>query len=180
MIEGNGPQVPARQPGVEGTPVHPVATDAAWIGHFADGYAPPKPAPSGRGWQRELAEFNEELRSRFALSPGEGRIYGAQVRQAVAAHFGLTRAEIAGGSRDAHYLGPRQIAMYICVRFAGLSQVQTGALFGRDRTTVAHAVNRIASRIAADPAFAKDIDALVAACRRSSHRHPTAARERSP
>jgi chromosomal replication initiation ATPase DnaA len=70
--------------------------------------------------------------------------------------------------------------MYICVRFAGLSQVQAGALFGRDRTTVAHAVECIASRIAADPAFAKEIDALVAACRRSSTRHPIPAHERSP
>lgn len=159
-------------------PERTAATDAAWIGHFADRCSPA--VRPGRGWQRELAEFNEELRSRFAVSPGERRIYGAQVRQTVATHFGLTRAEIAGGSRDARYLRPRQIAMYICVRFAGLSQVQTGALFGRDRTTVAHAVDCIASRIAADPAFAKDIDALVAACRRSSYRHPTPARESSP
>lgn len=160
-------------------PVRPVGTDAAWIGHFADRSSPAEAAPR-RGWQRELAEFNEELRSRFAISPGERRIYGAQVRQVVAAHFGLTRAEVAGGSREGRYVRPRQIAMYICVRFAGLSQVQAGALFGRDRTTVAHAVDRIASRIAADPAFAKNIDTLVAACRRSSYRHSTPVRERSP
>jgi len=179
MIERSGSRAPARRPEAEAIPAPPVATDAAWIGHFADRSSPAEPAPR-RGWQRELAEFNEELRSRFAISPGERRIYGAQVRQVVAAHFGLTRAEVAGGSREARYVRPRQIAMYICVRFAGLSQVQAGALFGRDRTTVAHAVECIASRIAADPAFAKEIDALVAACPRSSTRHPIPAHERSP
>jgi hypothetical protein len=179
MIERSSPRVPARRPEVEAMPVRPVGTDAAWIGHFADRSSPAEPV-SRRRWERELIEFNEELRSRFAISPGERRIYGAQVRQVVATHFGLTRAEVAGGSRDARYVRPRQIAMYICVRFAGLSQVQAGALFGRDRTTVAHAVECIASRIAADHAFAKEIDALVAACRKSSTRHPIPAHERSP
>jgi len=139
-------------------------TDPGWIARFMDHCAPPPAAPPS--WRRDLADFNEELRSRFALQVGDGRIFGWQIRHSVAAHFAVTRAEITGASRLARCVWPRQVAMYLCVRFAGLSCRQTGALFGgRDHGTVRHAVDRIAARIAIDPAFAETIGALVAACR---------------
>ena len=152
----------------------PVVTDPGWIAHFAEDGAPVLASGSRPHWRRELAEFNEELRSRFACCVGDRRILGRHVRDAVAAHFGVTRAELAGAGRDARYVTARQIAMYICVRFAGLSSTQTGALFGdRDHTTVLHSVHRAAARIAADPALGKTIDALVAACRNRADHHPT-------
>ncbi len=144
----------------------PTVTDPSWVADFADHCAPASSPAARQGWQRDLADFNEELRSRFALQAGERRIFGWQVRKAVAAHFGLTQAEIAGASRRAPYVGARQIAMYLCVRFAGLTSRQTGALFGgRDRSTVRYAVGCVAARVAADPKLAREIDALAAACR---------------
>jgi hypothetical protein len=143
----------------------PNVTDPCWIAQFTDRCAQASPAVSP-DWGRDLAEFNEELRSRFALPVGGGRIFGWQVRHAVAAHFGLTRAEIVGASRQGRYVWPRQVAIYLCVRFAGLSCRQAGALFGgRDHTTVRYAVRRVAARIAAEPALEEMIGALVAACR---------------
>jgi len=140
-------------------------TDPGWIAHLTDHWAPAR-RPRGPCWQRELAEFNEALRSRFALPAGDRRIFGWQVRQAVAVHFGLSRAELAGASRLARCVWPRQVAMYLCVRVAGLSCRQTGALFGdRDQTTVRYAVDRVTARIAADPALEQTIRALGAACR---------------
>lgn len=151
----------------------PVVTDPTWIAHFAEGGASALPSGSRSHWRRELAEFNEELRSRFACCAGDQRILGRHVRDTVAAHFGVTRAELAGASRDARYVSPRQIAMYICVRFAGLSSTQTGALFGdRDHTTVLHSVRRAEARMAADPALRKTVDALVAACRNRADDRP--------
>jgi chromosomal replication initiator protein len=74
--------------------------------------------------------------------------------------------EIAGASRGRRYVWPRHLAIYLCVRFAGLSCRQAGALFGgRDHTTVRHAVACVAARINADRALAETIEALVAACR---------------
>jgi chromosomal replication initiation ATPase DnaA len=140
-------------------------TDPGWIAQFTD-HGAPATLPRRPCWRDDLAEFNEVLRSRFALPAGGRRIFGWQVRQAVATHFGLTRAELAGASRLADRVWPRQVAMYLCVRFAGLSCRQTGALFGdRDQTTVRHAVDRVAARIAADPALDQTIGALLAACR---------------
>lgn len=150
----------------------PIVTDPSWIEQFAERCAPVAPSTKRASWRHDLAEFNEELRSRFALHTGDRRIFGWQVRQTVAAHFGITRAEIGGASRQGHYVWPRQIAMYLCVRFAGLSYRQTGALFGgRDQTTASHAVRRVAAKIAADPAFEHTIAALVAACRRITEDH---------
>ncbi len=159
----------------------PVVTDPSWIAQFTDRCALATPRGPRSSWRRELAEFNEELRSRFAHPMSDRRIFGWQVREVVATHFGLSRAELAGGSRNAHYVRARQIAMYICVRFAGLSYAQTGALFGdRDRTTVLHSVRRATAGIAADPTLAKTIDALVAACRSLADGHSTTVRTRSP
>ncbi len=144
----------------------PTVTDPSWIAQFVDHCAPAAAPVARPGWRRDLADFNEELRSRFALAAGERRIFGWQVRRAVAVHFGLTQAEITGESHRAHYVRARQIAMYLCVRFAGLSCRQTGALFGgRDRGTVRHAVERVAARIAADPKLGREIDALADASR---------------
>ncbi len=140
-------------------------TDPGWIAQFTD-HGAPAALPRRLCWRRDLAEFNEGLRSRFALPAAERRIFGWQVRAAVAAHFGLVRAELTGASRLAHYVWPRQVAMYLCVRFAGLSCRQTGALFGdRDQSTVRHSVDRVAARIAANPALEQTIGTLVAACR---------------
>ncbi|HUI96124.1 MAG TPA: helix-turn-helix domain-containing protein [Xanthobacteraceae bacterium] len=140
-------------------------TDPDWIAQFTDHCAPARRRRQPC-WRRDLAEFNEALRSRFGLLAAERRIFGWQVRQAVAAHFGLTRAEIAGASRLARCVWPRQVAMYLCVRAAGLSCRQTGALFGgRDQSTVRHAVGRVAARIAGDQALDETVGALAAACR---------------
>ena len=110
-------------------------TDPGWAAQFIDRCAPAR-QPRARCWQRDLAEFNEALRSRFALPAGGRRIFGWQVRQAVATHFGLTRAELAGASRLASCVWPRQVAMYLCVRFAGLSWIQ-GTFYGVGAAVIA-------------------------------------------
>ncbi len=152
-------------------PAAHAVTDPGWIAHFV---APP-PARRPRDphvWLLRLRQCNEAMRARFAL--GSANAVAAQrIRATVAAQFGLTRAEITGGGRPARCLEPRQIAIYMCVRFAGVSMTDTGRLFGnRDHTTVRAAVRRIERRRAAEPALARKIDALLAACRKAAQEEP--------
>ena len=56
---------------------------------------------------------------------------------------------------------PRQVAMYLAKQLTSRSLPEIGRKFGnRDHTTVMHAVSRIAELMAADPAFAEDVELL--------------------
>ena len=127
---------------------------------------PTPPRPRGPpAWLAKLTDFNEELRAHFAIGHGAPPTVDCHVRAVVAAHFGITVAEIVGRQQARRCARPRQIAMYICARHVGLSLPCIGAVFGRDHSTVHHAVRAIAARRAANPALAAEIDALVEKCR---------------
>lgn len=62
----------------------------------------------------------------------------------VSAVFGINRAELQAKSRGrAEVALARQTGMYLAHISLGLSLSQVGNMFGRDRTTVAHACARI-------------------------------------
>jgi hypothetical protein len=118
-------------------------------------------------WLPDLIAFNEEVRQLFgratvraASAPGE------RIRDVVAAHYGITRADLVGRLTTRRVARPRQVAMYICARHAGLSAPDVARLFGdRDQTTVRFAVRAVAARMRKDQAAAAQIRALVAKCR---------------
>jgi Bacterial dnaA protein helix-turn-helix len=89
---------------------------------------------------------------------------GAQIREIVARHYGLTRAEVQGESRRAEYVLPRHVAMYLCVRLGGLSLTLTGRVLNRDHTTVLHGVKRVARLSAENAALAAEIKTLWERC----------------
>jgi hypothetical protein len=114
-------------------------------------------------WLPHLVEHNEMLRKLFAR--GEpSRIYGSQVRRAVAEHFGLTPAEIDGRQNCRRFARPRQIAMYICARVAGMSLPQIGRLLNRDHSTIHHGVRVVSARMAVNPILAAEIESIAEAC----------------
>jgi chromosomal replication initiator protein len=58
--------------------------------------------------------------------------------------------------------------MWAARRTTDKSLAQIGAFFdGRDHTTVIHAVRKVERRRAADPAYRKSTDAVLASCRRA-------------
>jgi chromosomal replication initiation ATPase DnaA len=59
----------------------------------------------------------------------------------------------------AHIALARQVAMYLAHVACGMSLTDTGRLFGRDRTTVAHACGVIEDR-RDDPVFDRALDLL--------------------
>lgn len=65
---------------------------------------------------------------REAIDPAVAAVFGVEIGDLGAATRGSPRAAFA-----------RQVAMYLANVVCGLSLSEVGALFGRDRTTVAHA-----------------------------------------
>ena len=75
----------------------------------------------------------------------------SQVRQAVgpavAAVFGVEVSDLCAATRRSPRVAfARQVAMYLAHVVCGLSLTEVGALFGRDRTTVAHACEVVEDR----------------------------------
>jgi chromosomal replication initiation ATPase DnaA len=86
----------------------------------------------------ELREVRELAQS------GEGNGSCRFIESLVSAAFGLKPAALRGSRRGTERVAlARQIGMYLAHTRLGLNYTASGALFGRDRTTAAHAVRKI-------------------------------------
>jgi chromosomal replication initiation ATPase DnaA len=84
----------------------------------------------------------------------------AAIEQAVVQVFGVAYDELHGNTRGrAKIAFARQVAMYLAHVACRLTLTDTGRLFGRDRTTVAHACTVIEDR-RDDPVFDRALDLL--------------------
>ena len=73
----------------------------------------------------------------------------------------VTPADIKGQVRSRDVAYPRQICMYLCKKYTGLSLSVIGeALGGRDHSTVSHGVEKIETQMARDESLKKTIDIL--------------------
>lgn len=82
------------------------------------------------------------------------------IEQAVVQVFGVGHEDLHRLTRGrAKVALARQVAMYLAHVACGLSLTDTGRLFGRDRTTVAHACGVIEDR-RDDPVFDRALDLL--------------------
>lgn len=67
-----------------------------------------------------------------------------QIKNATAAHFKVSVADLEGPSRMKKHAWPRQVAVYLCIHDAGKSLSETGRTFGdRDHSTVIHSLKRV-------------------------------------
>lgn len=84
----------------------------------------------------------------------------AVVEETVAQVFGVGRAEFGRPSRGkAPSARARQVAMYLAHVSLGLTMNDVGKLFGRDRTTVAHACGVVEDR-RDDPIFDRTLELM--------------------
>ncbi len=67
----------------------------------------------------------------------------AMIAQATADHFGMPREQLTSRDRHKSVAFARQMAMYLIRQTLQLSYPEIGRLFGRDHTTVMHAVRII-------------------------------------
>lgn len=88
------------------------------------------------------------LRMRFAIEAAVSQVFGVEHEALATVTRGIARVALA-----------RQVAMYLAHVGCGLSMRAAGALFGRDRTTVAHACLIVEDR-RDDPMFDRALDLL--------------------
>ena len=77
-----------------------------------------------------------------------------------AAFFNIRKEDILGNRRTKEIASARQICMYLFRELLGYSLLKTGSFFGKDHTTVMHAVNKIDKDILNDPSFKMQLDIL--------------------
>lgn len=74
----------------------------------------------------------------------------AGIVRRVAEAFGVTAKDVLGPSRLRSVMVPRQVAIYLVRELCGLSLPRIGAVFGRDHTTVLHALRKVTADMATD------------------------------
>lgn len=90
------------------------------------------------------------------------------IQRRVAMHFGLPYEAMTSPCRRRSMARPRQIAMFLCREMTPRSLPEIGHRFGRDHTTILHAVRHIAALIEADPDFAAEVAALREAAKKAA------------
>jgi chromosomal replication initiator protein len=99
-------------------------------------------------------ELHDLLRSR------ERRVTIEEIQRRVAEHFNIRFAEMTSDRRARIVARPRQVAMYLAKQLTSCSLPQIGLKFGRDHTTVMHAVKRIEELKETDSALEEDLELL--------------------
>ena len=77
-------------------------------------------------------------------------------------NYKISAEDIKGKNRSREVAYPRQICMYLCVKYTGLSQAAIGAALGnKDHTTIIHGKNKIEYDISHDEKVRNMIDIIV-------------------
>jgi chromosomal replication initiator protein len=83
------------------------------------------------------------------------------IQKTVAAHYGITLAELGGSKRHKKVLIPRQVAMYLCRKFSEASYPEIGEKFGgKDHSTVINACKKVEKLLENDVKLRSDIQVL--------------------
>jgi len=82
------------------------------------------------------------------------------VQQVIAAQFAVKLADLKSPKRTRSLAFARQVAMYLARKLAGASLPAIGEKFGRDHSTVIHAIQVIEKRCDDDPGFHSTLEGL--------------------
>lgn len=79
----------------------------------------------------------------------------------VAEHFGVKPEDITSKKRNAEFVQPRQVVMYLCRELCDMSLANIGKLLGKkDHTTVIHGINKINEEMVDNPEFKNRIETI--------------------
>lgn len=147
--------------------VQEAATDLVMAAHDADQDAGRVAARMSRAQLEEVAELLARCVSPDAPLLHQGNVHRFRTAReklqtvitAVLRHFDreVTPAEVLGRTRRPEAMAARQVAMTVMHRHVGMSSPTVGGLFGRDHSTVLHAVRRCDT----DPDFDAQVHAAV-------------------
>jgi DnaA-like protein len=129
------------------------------LGHAASSSCPALPgrSPPEGAWPAEATDSRNGDPPLAADLPAAAQVV---IEHVVSQVFGVTHNDLSIKSRGkAHVALARQVAMYLTHVALQLTFTEVGLLFGRDRTTVAHACKLVEDR-RDDPAFDRALDLL--------------------
>nr|WP_245808536.1 chromosomal replication initiator protein DnaA [Deinococcus hopiensis] len=115
-----------------------------------------------------FASLNNVAFSRSAASKALSNVFASQevkvemidVLRATAAQYGMSAEMIRGSGRARDVVVPRQVAMYLIRELTAHSLPEIGQFFGRDHSTVMHAVSKVTEALGRDAELAAAVDAL--------------------
>lgn len=84
----------------------------------------------------------------------------SEIQAEVARHYHLKQSDMSSPARFREVARPRQVAMYLCRELTPRSLPEIGRKFGRDHTTVIHALRQISQLRTHDPDLDADIRQL--------------------
>jgi chromosomal replication initiator protein len=109
----------------------------------------------------ELSLAEQVLRDHLPDDTGPA-VTPEHIIEETASFFGMSPHELRGAGRGRALVHARQTAMYLCRELTGLTLVSIGTIFGRDHTTVMHAIYRTQARIAEHRRYYDQIAELTA------------------
>ena len=81
--------------------------------------------------------------------------------EVVAEHYGVNAQDITSKKRNAEFVLPRQVVMYLCRELTDISLTNIGKILDRkDHTTVLHGVNKIEEQLATNTELAQHIEII--------------------
>ncbi|MDO4514214.1 MAG: chromosomal replication initiator protein DnaA [Lachnospiraceae bacterium] len=81
--------------------------------------------------------------------------------EVVAEHFGVKAEDITSKKRNAEFVQPRQVVMYLCREICDLSLSNIGKILGKkDHTTVIHGINKVTEEMVDNEELRKRIDTI--------------------
>jgi chromosomal replication initiator protein len=83
-----------------------------------------------------------------------------EIQYAICGHYQIGLSDLQSTRRERRIARPRQLAMYLSKMLTPKSLPDIGKAFGRDHTTVMHAVKTIEDLIIRDKQLALDVDLL--------------------
>ena len=102
-----------------------------------------------------LATTQQILKDMLNLMPQEVSIN--DILKATCDYFMIKMADLKSDRRDRSVARPRQIAMFLAKELTTKSLPEIGAAFGRDHTTIMHAIKQISSLVQTDPTVAEHV-----------------------
>jgi chromosomal replication initiator protein len=97
---------------------------------------------------------------RSSVRPLRAQVTFDTIVSAVCERFALRPVDLRSRRRSKHVAQPRQVAMYLCRQLLNASLPHIGELFGRDHTTVLHAVTTTARRLKDDVGLQATVSAI--------------------
>lgn len=94
------------------------------------------------------------------FTPQEVKLEMIDILKATAAHYNMPTELIRGSGRVREVVVPRQVAQYLIRELTEHSLPEIGQFFGRDHSTVMHAINKVTEQIAKDKELGATVETL--------------------